>query len=93
MAKIHRMSSAVLLCCVSFLVLILAAPAAAAANIDSVSPAIAPATDHPGPVALASTGLDITLPVIIGLGTLVLGIVLVAWAFLRTGSADHRPTR
>ena len=90
MAKIHRVSSAVLLCCVTFVALILAAPAAAAANIDSASPAVAPASSHPGPVALASTGLDITTPVVLGLCTLILGIILVAWAFLRTGSAEHR---
>ena len=88
MAKLHRMSVAVLLSCLTFVTLILIAPAAAAANIDSVSPAVAPTT-RPGPIALASTGLDITMPVIIGLGTLILGIVLVAWAFLRTGSAEH----
>ncbi len=40
-------------------------------------------------VALASTGLDITTPVVIGLCTLVVGIILVSWAFLRSGSA-HR---
>ena len=34
---------------------------------------------------LASTGLDITVPVIIGLGALVLGTVMVGWAFLATG--------
>jgi hypothetical protein len=91
MAKIRRMSSAVLLCCISFVALILLAPAAAAANIHAGSPAVAPtSTAHPGPVALASTGLDITMPVIIGLGTLIVGIMLVAWAFLRTGPAEHR---
>ena len=90
MAKIKRMSSAVLLCCITFVALVLIAPAAVAANIDSDGPSVAPTGGHPGPVALASTGLDITIPVIIGLGTLVLGIVLVAWAFLRTGPAEHR---
>lgn len=90
MARIQRMSAAVVLSLLTFVTLILLAPAAAAANIDAVSPALTPTTGHPGPVALASTGLDITMPVIIGLGTLVLGIVLVAWAFLRTGSAEHR---
>ena len=66
------------------------APAAAAATIDVDSPAVTPTGSHPGPVALASTGLDITMPVVIGLGTLILGIILVAWAFLRRGSAEHR---
>ena len=34
---------------------------------------------------LASTGLDITVPVVIGLVALVLGTVMVGWAFLATG--------
>ena len=34
---------------------------------------------------LASTGLDIGVPVIIGLGVLVLGTVMVGWVFLATG--------
>lgn len=89
MAHIRHMSAAVLLCCLTFAALILIAPAAAAASIDADSPAVAPLS-HPGPVALASTGLDITMPVVIGLGTLILGIILVAWAFLRRGPAEHR---
>jgi len=87
---IKRMSSSVLLCCLTFLTLILIAPAAAAATIDANSPAVTPTSSHPGPVALATTGLDIAMPVVIGLGTLILGIILVAWAFLRTGSTEHR---
>jgi hypothetical protein len=87
-----RLSSSVLLCCLTFLALVLVAPAAAAVTIDGDSPAVtavSPTGSHPGPV-LASTGLDIAMPVVIGLGTLILGILLVAWAFLRTGSAEHR---
>ena len=34
---------------------------------------------------LASTGLDITVPVIVGLVALLLGTVMVGWAFLATG--------
>lgn len=90
MAKLRRMSSSVLLCCITLIALILLAPAAAAASIDTESPVVSPTSGHPGPVALASTGLDIAMPVVIGLGTLILGIILVAWAFLRTGSAEHR---
>lgn len=89
MAKIHRVSTTVLLCCVSFVALIVIAPAAAAASIDTHSP-VAASTGHPLPVALASTGLNITLPVVLGLCALVLGIILVGWAVLRTGSAEHR---
>ncbi len=37
------------------------------------------------PRMLASTGLDITVPVVIGLSVLVLGTLMVGWAFLATG--------
>lgn len=40
-------------------------------------------------IALANTGLNITVPVIVGLSVLVLGIAFVSWAFLRGGSARH----
>ena len=46
-----------------------------------------PATS--APVMLASTGLDITVPIIIGLSALVLGTVMVGWAFLATGRRSH----
>jgi hypothetical protein len=39
---------------------------------------------------LASTGLDITIPIIIGLGALVLGTLMVGWAFLATGRRSQR---
>ncbi|MTD13128.1 hypothetical protein GIS00_04105 [Nakamurella sp. YIM 132087] len=51
------------------------------------------ATPVPGPeegVALAATGFNIMVPVIIGLTTLVVGLALVCWAFLRGG---RRPSR
>ena len=42
-------------------------------------------------MVLASTGLDITVPVVIGLAVLVLGTVMVGWAFLATGRrSQHR---
>jgi len=84
------MSSAFALALYSVLTLLLIAPAAAAAGADEVSPAVTPTDAHPTPMALATTGLDITVPVIIGITTLMLGIAVVAWAFLRTGPAEHR---
>ncbi len=48
------------------------------------------------PVQLASTGFDITVPVVVGLSMLVVGIGLISWAFLRGGSDRTRsvlPTR
>ncbi len=50
--------------------------------------AAAPVTERPAgsattPVALAHTGLDLTVPTVVGLTILLLGTVLVAWAVLR----------
>lgn len=73
---------------VSFLLLFLVSPVAGAASVDPVgSP---PGPGGSVPVALATTGLDITVPVVVGLCTLVLGISLVSWAVLRRGSVHHR---
>lgn len=72
------------------LTLLALTPAAAAATLAGRSPSITPTGTGPEPRALATTGLDITVPVIIGLTTLVLGIAVVAWAFLRTGSSGQR---
>ena len=87
MRKARRISSALGLTLLTLLALLLITPAATA---DTISPALTPAESHPAPMALASTGLNITMPVIIGITTLVLGIAVVAWAFLRTGSADQQ---
>jgi hypothetical protein len=87
---VRRLSSAVGLAVATLLTLLLATPAAAAAVTDPVSPSVTPTGSNVGPMALATTGLDITVPVVIGLTTLVLGIAVVGWAFLRTGSAQQR---
>jgi hypothetical protein len=42
-----------------------------------------PAASPTGPVALAHTGLDITVPMVVGLVVLLAGTALVAWAVLR----------
>lgn len=65
------------------------APAASAGPLeDPTSTAGVPAGQ---PMVLASTGLDITVPVVIGLAVLVLGTVMVGWAFLATGRrSQHR---
>lgn len=50
-------------------------------------------TGEPVPTAmvLASTGLDIVWPVVLGLGLLLMGTVVVGWAFLATGRrGQHR---
>jgi hypothetical protein len=42
-------------------------------------------------MVLASTGLDIVWPVVLGLGLLLLGTAAVGWAFLATGrQGQHR---
>ncbi len=45
----------------------------------------------PTAMVLASTGLDIVWPVVLGLGLLLLGTAAVGWAFLATGrQGQHR---
>ncbi len=56
------------------------------ASVTSVPPG------SPAPRMLASTGLDITVPVVVGLGILVLGTVMVGWAFLATGRRAPTPS-
>jgi hypothetical protein len=84
------MSSALCLALLTLLTLLLIAPAAGAATSDNLSPAVTPAGGHPEPMALATTGLNITVPVVIGITTLMVGIAVVAWAFLRTGSTEQQ---
>ncbi|SDO23037.1 hypothetical protein SAMN04515671_0228 [Nakamurella panacisegetis] len=91
MRRVKRMSSAAVLALLTLFTLLLVAPAAAAAaTVDDVSPTVTPTSGRSEPMALATTGLDITVPVIIGIVMLVVGIAVVSWAFLRTGSADQR---
>jgi hypothetical protein len=58
------------------------------APASATAPSRAPAAKT-RPMMLASTGLDIGVPVIIGLGVLVLGTVMVGWVFLATGRAGE----
>ena len=91
MSQARRVSAAAGLALLTLVSLLLIAPAASAAGVDEVSPAVTPAGPHPDPIALATTGLNITVPVVIGITTLILGIGFLAWAFLRTGPAQtHR---
>jgi hypothetical protein len=59
-----------------------------AATTGTATPSLPPGTT---PRMLASTGLDITVPVVVGLAILVLGTVMVGWAFLATGRRDAQP--
>ena len=63
-------------------------PAAGASAVHQVITA-----NSGGGATLASTGFNITGPVIAGLGLLVAGIALVCWAFLRGSSPRHRERR
>lgn len=73
----------------SMLFALLAAPTAFAGLHEETTVSSGPST--PSPMMLASTGLDITVPVVIGLCALVLGTVMVGWAFLATGrQGQHR---
>jgi len=62
---------------------LIAAPAASAALNEE--PIVATGPSGTTPLMLASTGLDITVPVIVGLVALLLGTVMIGWAFLATG--------
>jgi len=79
--RLWLMTTAALL--VSMASALLAAPAAVAGLNQETTVGTDPATSPP--MMLASTGLDITIPIIIGLGALVLGTLMVGWAFLATG--------
>lgn len=46
-----------------------------------------------GPVALAHTGLDITVPILVGLSILIAGTALIAWAVLRGSRGSHGTAR
>ena len=74
---------------VSLAVAFLAAPTAAADLREA--PVVVPDSPTSAPMMLASTGLDITVPVVIGLVALLLGTLMVGWAFLATGRrGQHR---
>lgn len=62
---------------------LIAAPAASADLSEDPIVSTSPPTGEP--LMLASTGLDITVPVLIGLAALLLGTVMIGWAFLATG--------
>lgn len=59
---------------------LVSAPAAPSAT---TVPSLPPGSTAPR--MLASTGLDLTVPVVLGLAILMLGTVMVGWAFLATG--------
>lgn len=74
---------------VSLGIALIAAPTAAA-DLRGM-PVVVQETPTTGPMMLASTGLDITVPVVIGLIALLVGTVMVGWAFLATGRrGQHR---
>lgn len=82
------LTSAALVLVGLFLALLVAPTASADLSEQPIVPTGTPGT---APMMLASTGLDITVPVLVGLGALVLGTVMVGWAFLATGRrSQHR---
>ncbi|MGS0686610.1 hypothetical protein ACVBEQ_15940 [Nakamurella sp. GG22] len=66
---------------------VIGSPAATAGEQEIVAtgPSGSPTPTPTQPMMLASTGLDITVPIIIGLSVLALGTLMVGWAFLATG--------
>ena len=82
------MSAAVVV--LSLAIALLASPVASA-GLKSESTLTPETSDPATPLVLASTGLDITVPIIVGLSVLLLGTVMVGWAFLATGRRNqHR---
>jgi hypothetical protein len=78
--------TAALLTVLSAVLALIASPAASANVREQLATGPSSPTPTPTqPLMLASTGLDITVPIIIGLSVLALGTVMVGWAFLATG--------
>lgn len=67
---------------------LLASPTASAGGKNQST--VVPESSSAAPMVLASTGFDITVPIIIGLSVLLLGTVMVGWAFLATGRRSPR---
>lgn len=87
-----RMGIATLLTTVAavFTVLLAGPASAVTSHLVAVRTTTAERPVPHGPVALASTGLNIAVPVVIGLTALVAGSLLVAWAFLHRGPAGRQ---
>ncbi len=73
----------------ALLVIPVGVASAATARIGDAGGVATPSSDTPVPAVLATTGLDLATPIIVGLSILVLGTALVAWAVLR-GSRGAR---
>ena len=87
MGTLRRLALAVLL---TALAVVFGVVGTAAASSDPSVPEISVPAGGRAPIELASTGFDITVPVIIGLSTLIVGIGFVSWAFLRGSRAPRR---
>ena len=87
-ARLRQLAAVAVLTLAGLCVLVLTAPAAGAASVVRVAGRVDESTTSKT-VALASTGLNITTPIIVGLVMLVVGILLVCWAFLRRGHPRH----
>ena len=75
----------------ALLVIPIGVASAATTRIGDAGGVATPSSGSPVPAVLATTGLDLTTPIIVGLSILVLGTALVAWAVLR-GSRGARDT-
>lgn len=87
MTTLRRLVLALLLTALA--VFIGAVGTATAMTVGNVSTDPLPTSDS-APIELASTGFDITVPVVVGLSTLVVGIAFVSWAFLREARTPRR---
>ncbi|HEY4993665.1 MAG TPA: hypothetical protein VII33_16450 [Nakamurella sp.] len=88
--RVWLTTGALALLSLAFAVLVSPAASAGLRQETTVSAAPTAPAGTPAPLMLASTGLDITVPIIVGLGLLALGTVMVGWAFLATGRRGQR---
>lgn len=60
-----------------------------AAAEDLTAGPVATPVDGTGTATLAATGLDLAVPLIIGITGLLLGMALIGWGMLRRGNSRH----
>lgn len=83
-----RRTASTLAAVLSMLVISLVAAVPAAAEDLTAGPVATP-VDGSDTATLAATGLDLAVPLIIGITGLLLGMALIGWGMLRRGNSRH----
>lgn len=84
----HRRTATALTTLLSALVLTLFAALPASAEDLTAGPVATP-VDGSDTATLAATGLDLAVPLMIGITGLLLGMALIGWGMLRRGNTRH----